>query len=156
MTFLFNKCSWIGCIEFDPGLILVKMLFRSLPMVYPHTWKKNIFGISFSPICLKAGFHERQGRSRSRSRKSTSNRVKLKIVVVSGVISSTESELGIGFGRIRTVSFSSDLAFDTNAYDQWKLDCWSWRQKQKIKPAWFQLDRVTLHCSITTSTSTPW
>ena len=44
--------------------------------------------------------------------------MKLKIVVVSGVISSTESELGIGFGGIITVSFSSDLAFDTNAYDQ--------------------------------------
>ena len=43
MTFLFNKCSWIGCIEFDPGLILVKMLFRSLPMVYPHTMEKEYF-----------------------------------------------------------------------------------------------------------------
>ena len=41
---------------------------------------------------FKAGFHWQQGRSRSQSRKSASDPVKIENGVVSGVISSTESE----------------------------------------------------------------
>ena len=45
-------------------------------------------------MTLQAGFHWRKSRSRSRSRirKSASDLVKIEIGVVSGVISSTESE----------------------------------------------------------------
>ena len=57
-----------------------------------------------------AGFHWRQ--SRSRSRKSSSDLVK---------IENRSRKLDrIGVGKIRTVPFCSDSAYDSNAYDPMK------------------------------------
>ena len=59
---------------------------------------------------LKAGFHWR--RSRSRSRKSASNLVKIE----DQSRKRSHKLDGIGVGRIRTVPFSSDSAYDSDAY----------------------------------------
>ena len=58
---------------------------------------------------LKAGFHYR----RSRSRKSTSVLVKIK----NRSRKRSHKLDGIGVGRIRTVPFSSDSAYDSDVYD---------------------------------------
>ena len=63
-----------------------------------------------SYFSVEAGFHQR--RSRSRSRKSASVLVKIKNR--SGKRSHKLD--GIGVGRIRTVPFSSDSAYDSDAY----------------------------------------
>ena len=60
---------------------------------------------------LKAGFHWR--RSRSQSRKSAS--VLVKIENRSRKWSHKLDEIGVG--RIRTVPFSSDSAYESDAYD---------------------------------------
>ena len=41
---------------------------------------------------------------------------------------------GIGVGRIRTVPFSSDSAYDSDAYDPVKTRCRSRKQKEKNQP----------------------
>ena len=41
---------------------------------------------------------------------------------------------GIGVGRIRTVPFSSDSTYDSDAYDPVKLDCRSRKRKRKNQP----------------------
>ena len=62
------------------------------------------------PGCpLKAGFHWR----RSRSRKSASDLVKIE----NQSRKQSHKLGGIGVGRIRTVPFSSDSAYDSEAYD---------------------------------------
>ena len=62
---------------------------------------------------LKVGFHWRRNRSRSRSRKSASDLVKIE-----NRSRKRSHELdGIGVGRIRTVPFSSDSAYDSDAFD---------------------------------------
>ena len=63
---------------------------------------------------LKAGFHWR--RSQSRSRKSASNLVKIE----NPSRKWSHKLKGIGVGRIRTVPFSSDSAYDSDAYDPMK------------------------------------
>ena len=77
-------------------------------------------------LSLKAGFHWR--RSRSRSRKSASHLVKIENR------SRKRSHKLDRVGRIRTVPFSSDSAYDSDAYDPWKLDCRIRKQKRKNQP----------------------
>ena len=62
-------------------------------------------------LSLKAGFHWR--RSRSRSRKSASDLVKIE----NRCRKRSHKLDGIGVGRIRTVPFSSDSAYDSDVYD---------------------------------------
>ena len=52
-----------------------------------------------------------RSESRSKSRKSASEQVKTKLGVVSG-----DKLDGIGVGRIRTVPFSSNSAYDSDTY----------------------------------------
>ena len=59
----------------------------------------------------KVGFHWR--RSRSRSRKSASDLKKIE----NRSRKWSHKLDGIGVGRIRTVPFSSDSAYDSDAYD---------------------------------------
>ena len=64
---------------------------------------------------VKAGFHKRRNwsQSRSRSRKSASDLVKIE----NRSRKRSHKLDGIGVGRIRTVPFSSDSAYDSDAYD---------------------------------------
>ena len=62
---------------------------------------------------LKDGFHWRRNRSRSRSRKSASDLLKIE----NQSRKRSHKLDGIGVGRIRTVPFSSDSAYDSDAYD---------------------------------------
>ena len=62
---------------------------------------------------LKVGFHWRRSRSRSRRRKSASDLVKIE----NRSRKRSYKLDGIGVGRIRTVPFSSDSAYDSDAYD---------------------------------------
>ena len=62
-------------------------------------------------ILLKAGFHWRRSQSRSQSRKSASDLVKIE----NQSRKRSHKLDGIRVGRIRTVSFSSDSSYDSNA-----------------------------------------
>ena len=69
----------------------------------------TFFKIIYNKTVIKAGFHWR----RSRSRKNAFDLVKIE-----NRSRKRSHELdGIGVGKIRTVSFSSDSAYDSNAYD---------------------------------------
>ena len=69
---------------------------------------------------FKAGFHWRRSLSpsRRRSRKSTCDLVKIK----NRSRKRSHKLDGIGVGRIRTVPFSSDSAYDFDAYDPVKTE----------------------------------
>ena len=62
---------------------------------------------------FKAGFHWRRSRSRSRSRKSASDLAKIQ----NRSRKRSHKLDRIGVRRIRTVPFSSDSAYDSDAYD---------------------------------------
>ena len=64
-------------------------------------------------IFIKAGLHWRRSRSRSRSRKSASDQVKIE----NRSRKRSHKLDRIGVGRIRTVPFSSDSAYDSDSYD---------------------------------------
>ena len=126
------------------------------PRFIPKPWeeKNYSFGISSFQVVLWLAFISDGVGVVVGVARALPTKWKLNIGVVSGVISSTKSEYGIRVRRIRTVSFSSDSVLDSEAYDQWKLNCRSWRQKRKFKPVWFQLDRIAQHSSVTTPTLT--
>ena len=74
---------------------------------------QGIHGFTVTVLCLKAGFHRRRSRSRIRRRKSASDLVKIE----NRSRKRNHKLNGIGVGRIRTVPFSSDSAYVSDAYD---------------------------------------
>ena len=86
--------------------------YKSIYINLTHQINLSIF-IDFRYQSVKAGFYWRRSWSRSRSRKSASDQVKIK-----NQSRKRGHKLdGIGVGRIRTVPFSSDSSYDSDAYD---------------------------------------
>ena len=91
-----------------------RFFFQSFAIGYFELPVFELFFVSLGSSTVKAGFHWRQ--SRSRSRKSASVLVKIE----NRSRKRNHKLDGIGVGRIRTVPFSSDSAYDSDAYDPMK------------------------------------
>ena len=97
----FNLMMMLGCHRKVVDFSLISIL----------KWESKVTVITG---VAKAGFHWQ--RSRSRSRKSASDLVKIE----NRSRKRSHKFDGIGDGRIRTVPFSSDSTYDSNAYDPLK------------------------------------
>ena len=76
-------------------------------------------------LCIKAGFHWRRSQSRSRSScKSASDLPSFR--------NRKRSHKLDGVGRIRTVPFFSDSAYDSDAYDPVKTRLSDWLQTEVL------------------------
>ena len=98
---------FLGNLSLKEGKNSVGLPVLILEFWWRHVQTKNRF---------KAGFHWRRSRSGSRSRKSASDLVKIE----NQSRKRSHKLDGTGVGRIRTVPFSSDSAYDSDAYDPMK------------------------------------